>query len=159
VTETNTALKELQQAIDATRGGRYFEALRIFVRVYKSGKEDAPAMDRTKYVEGLSFYGVALAMAEKKYKPAIEFCRKAVDLQFYNGEHFVNLARVYLVAGMRKKAIETLDSAIQSLPEDAALRRYRREIGVRSRPAIPFLSRDNPLNVAIGRARHKKKSS
>jgi tetratricopeptide (TPR) repeat protein len=159
VTEVSTASSILQRAIEATKARRFTEALELFVKVYSAGKEDSPSLDKTKYVEGLSYYGLALATVEKKYKPAIDFCRKAADLQFYNAEHVINLARVYIAAGMRKKAVEALDAAIQAQPDDEGLRRYRTEIGVRSRPAIPFLSRDNPLNVALGKARSKKKKS
>ena len=146
----------LQKAIEATKARRFPEALELFVRVYSSGK-DENSLDKSKYVEGLSYYGLALAMVEKKYKLAIEFCRKAADLQFYNSDHVVNLARVYMAAGMRKKAVDALEAAIQSMPDDEVVRKFRKEMGVRSRPAIPFLSRDNPLNIALGKARHRKK--
>jgi tetratricopeptide (TPR) repeat protein len=157
VSDTSTTDRDLQLAIDAARNRRWTDALIIFHRVYSAGVDAAPAIDKTRHVEGLSFYGLALAMGQKKYKQAIEFCRKAADLQFYNSEHSVNLARVYVAAGMRKKAVETLESAIASHPEDAALVRYRKEIGVRARPPIPFLSRSNPLNVALGRMLHAQR--
>jgi tetratricopeptide (TPR) repeat protein len=159
VTESSEAatVRTIQQAIDATREGRYEVALKIFNKVYASGMEELNPAKRSKFVEGFSYYGVVLAVTQQRFRQAVDFCRKACDLQFYNGEHFANLARVYIAAGMRKKAVETLESAIKSLPTDEALIRFRHQIGVRSRPPIPFLSRDNPLNVALGKARYARK--
>ena len=33
----------------------------------------------------------------------------------------------------------------------------RRELGIRSRPAVPFLERSNPINITLGQDRHAKK--
>ena len=50
---------------------------------------------------------------QKKYKPAIDLCKRAIELQFYNGDHYANLARVYVAAGNRKKAIETVEQGLK----------------------------------------------
>ena len=42
-------------------------------------------------------------------------------------------------------------------PEDETLLHARRSLGVRARPAVPFLDRANPINVSLGQARHAKK--
>ena len=94
---------------------------------------------------------------QKKYKPAVDLCKRAIDLEFYNGDHYANLSRVYLAAGNRKKAIETVEAGLKLMPDHEELRRTRRELGVRSRPSVPFLDRNHPINVTLGQSRHAKK--
>ena len=146
--------KEKQKAIlagiAAAKAEEYLQALNLLTEAYSG-----PTVD-PKAAEGLSYYGLCLALVQKKFKPAIEFCRKAIEMQFYDGAHYENLARVYLAAGMRKKAVETTDEGLKILPEHEGLLALRKELGVRARPALPFLSRENPLNQALGRARQKK---
>ena len=62
---------------------------------------------------GLSYYGLALAMQQKKYKQAVEMCRKAISLDFSNTPHHANLVRVYLAAGNRKAAVDVLEKAMK----------------------------------------------
>lgn len=124
----------------------YMVALNTFAEIYATGYKEGTA-------EGLSYYGVAVAMVNKKYKDAIDLCQKAIKLQFLNPHHYVNLARVYIAAGNRKKAVQSLEQGLGVLPGDRVIISFWKQVGIRARPAIPFLSRDNPLNVAIGRAR------
>ncbi len=145
----------LEEAIFAARTDDFLRALTMFIDIY--GTEDAPPMRTPKDASGLSFFGLALALMQKKYKPAIDLCRRAIDLEFYNGDHYANLARVYLAAGNRKKAVETAEQGLKLVPEHDYLLRVRESLGVRGRPAVPFLDRTNPINVSLGQARHAKK--
>ena len=145
----------LEDAIIAARQEDFLRALTMFLNVY--GTEDSPPIRSPKDASGLSFFGLALALMSKKYKPAIDLCRRAIDLEFYNGDHYANLARVYLAAGNRKKAVETADQGLKLVKGHEYLTQVRRSLGVRSRPALPFLDRTNPINVSLGQARHAKK--
>ncbi|HEX6097230.1 MAG TPA: tetratricopeptide repeat protein [Thermoanaerobaculia bacterium] len=145
----------LEEAIRAAREEDFLRALTMFIDIY--GTEDSPPIRTPKDASGLSFFGLALALMQKKYKPAIDLCRRAIDLEFYNGDHYANLARVYLAAGNRKKAVETADQGLKLVHDHDYLTRVRESLGVRSRPAVPFLDRTNPINVSLGQARHAKK--
>jgi tetratricopeptide (TPR) repeat protein len=145
----------LEEAIRAAREEDFLRALTMFIDIY--GTEDSPPIRTPKDASGLSFFGLALALMQKKYKPAIDLCRRAIDLEFYNGDHYANLARVYLAAGNRKKAVETADQGLKLIHDHDYLARVREYLGVRSRPAVPFLDRTNPINVSLGQARHAKK--
>ena len=145
----------IAQAIDATRREDYLRALTLFVDVY--GPDELAALDHAKVATGLSFFGLCVALVQKKYKPAIELCTRAITLQFYNGDHYANLARVYLAAEKRKKAIEIAEQGLKISPEHDGLRALREDLGVRARPVVPFLDRSNPINVSLGRAKHAKK--
>ena len=149
--------KDIDNAIQAVVGGDYLRALTEFVEIY--GTEDAPPIQSPKDAMGLSYFGLVLALVQKKYKIAVDLCKRAIDLEFYNGDHYENLARVYLAAGNRKKAVETADAGLKLVPGHEGLTDVRRELGVRSRPAVPFLDRTNPVNITLGQARHAKKAA
>jgi tetratricopeptide (TPR) repeat protein len=151
-------LQRIDEAVALTKEEEYLRALTIFLDVY--GGEDPPSpMLSSKTATGLSHFGLCLALVQKKMKPAIDLCKRAIELQFYNGDHYANLARVYVAAGNRKKALETIAQGMKTHPEDESLIEVRRQLGVRSRPPVPFLDRAHPINVTLGQARHAKKVS
>ncbi len=147
--------KDIDIAIAAVLQEDYLRALSSFVEIY--GTEDSPPIQSPRDGLGLSYFGLVLALVQKKYKIAVDLCKRAIDLEFYNGDHYMNLARVYLAAGNRKKAVETADAGLRLVPGHEGLTKVRRELGVRSRPLVPFLDRTNPVNVSLGQARHAKK--
>jgi len=53
--------------------------------------------------------------------------------------------------------VETAEQGLKVAAGHAYLVEVRRTLGVRSRPALPFLDRTNPLNVSLGQSRHAKK--
>jgi tetratricopeptide (TPR) repeat protein len=149
-------LQRIDEAVELTKDEEYLRALTIFLEVY--GGEDPPSpMLSSKTATGLSYFGLCLALVEKKIKPSIDLCKRAIELQFYNVNHYANLARVYAAAGNRKKALETLEQGSKTHPDDDSLLAVRRELGIRARPPVPFLERSNPINVSLGQARHAKK--
>ncbi|HEX9161717.1 MAG TPA: tetratricopeptide repeat protein [Thermoanaerobaculia bacterium] len=147
--------KDVEDAIGLTRNSEYLQALTRFVEIY--GTNDAPPIQNPKDASGLSFFGLCLALVQRQYRTAIDLCKRAIDLEFYNGDHYANLARVYLAAGHRKKAVEIAGQGLKLVPDHEALLEVRSELGVRSRPALPFLDRTNPVNVTLGQARHAKR--
>jgi tetratricopeptide (TPR) repeat protein len=147
--------KGLDYAIGLAKSDEYLQALTLFLETY--GTDDSPPIRSPKDAAGLSYFGLCLALVKKDYKTAVELCKRAIDLEFYNGDHYANLARVYAVAGNRKKAVATADSGLKLQPENDLLRATRRALGVRSRPTVPFLDRAHPINVSLGQTRHAKK--
>lgn len=144
--------KAIAVGIEAAKSEEYLRALNLLADAYSASSNYDP-----KAAQGLSYYGLCIALVQKKFKPAIELCRKAIEMQFYDGAHYENLARVYVAAGQRKKAVEAADEGLKILPDHEGLLQLRRELGYRSRPAVPFLSRENPINQMLGRARHAKR--
>ena len=149
-----TMQKRINEAIHLTKQAEYLEALTLFLDIY--GSEEAPPVQDAKGASGLSYFGLSLAMVQKKYRMAVDLCRRALDLEFY-GDHYANLAHVYMVSGQRKKAYEIVQTGLRLLPDHEALQRARRQLGVRSRPAVPFLDRSHPINITLGQARQQKK--
>ena len=151
-------LKRIDEAVELTKEEEYPRALTIFLDVY-GGEEPPSPMLSSKTATGLSYFGLCLALVQKKFKPAIDLCKRAIELQFYNVDHYANLARVYVAAGNRKKALETVEQGLKPHPEDEALLKVRQQLGVRAKPPVPFLVRAHPINVTLGQARHAKKVS
>lgn len=145
----------IDEAIRAAREEDFLRALNLFLDAY--GTEETPPIRTPKDAGGLSWFGLCLALMRKQMKPAIELCKRAVDLEFYNGDHYANLARVYLAGGNRKKAVEIAEQGLKLVPGHDYLMSVRRTLGVRAEPAVPFLDRKNPINVSLGQARHAKK--
>lgn len=145
----------IDEAIAAARTDDYLRALTLFLDLY--GTENAPPLKTPKSAMGLSWFGLSLALVQKNYKPAVDLCRRAIDLEFYNGDHYANLARIYVASGNRKKAIETVEEGLKVVHDHDYLSEVRQSLGIRSRPAVPFLDRTNPINVSLGQARHAKK--
>src|SRR5690349_9667106 len=148
-------IKDIDAAIALTKEHDYLHALTRFVDIY--GTKEAPPIQNPKDASGLSYFGLCLALVQKQYKNGIDLCRRAIDLEFYNGDHYANLARVYAAGGNRKKAIETAELGLKHAPEHDHLISVRKSFGIRSEPYVPFLDRTNPINVSLGQARHAKK--
>jgi tetratricopeptide (TPR) repeat protein len=145
----------VDEAVLATKEEDFLRALNLFYDIY--GTDDAAPIRTPKDAGALSYFGLCLALVKKQFKTAIDLCRRAADIEFYNGDHYANLARVYLAAGNRKKAVETAEQGLKLSPDHEYLTEVRNSLGFRSKPAVPFLERSNPINVSLGQARHAKK--
>ena len=151
-------LKRIDEAVALTKAEEYLRALTMFLEIYGSEEPPSPMLS-SKTATGLSHFGLCLAMMQRKFKPAIDLCKLAIELQFYNADHYANLARVYVAAGNRKKAIDAIEQGLKSHAEDETLLEVRRQLGVRAKPPVPFLDRAHPINITLGQARHAKKAS
>jgi Flp pilus assembly protein TadD len=103
----------------------------------------------------LSFLGLAVARAERKWDQAAELCEKAVQLRRNECQFHLNLAEVYALAGRREKALDTLDAALELFGQDKRLKRARSRVEKRRSPMLPFLTRGHFLNRTFGRLRHR----
>ena len=103
----------------------------------------------------LSYYGLCLAMQKGRNKEAAEYCELALEREFFNVEHYINLGQVWIKAGHRRKAIDALERGLAVEPTHQRLRKLRESVGVRRPPVVRFLHRDNPINVSLGKVRRK----
>jgi len=103
----------------------------------------------------LSFLGLSVARAERKWDQAAEFCEVAIHIKRQEPQFHLNLAEVYIAAGRRSQAIDTLDKALELFRNDPRLKRARGRVGKRRTPVLGFLGRDNVLNQKLGKLRHR----
>lgn len=139
----------LRRGMAAVEREDYQQGFQILSRIYTLSSDDP--------VDGLSHYGVCVALLHKKHREGLRLCQRAIDIQFYNSVHYANTTKVYLNAGNRKKAVAVLEQGLQRLPKDQVLMDLRERIGWRRGNPIPFLHRDNFLNRAIGKRRARRR--
>ena len=99
----------------------------------------------------LSHYGVALAMASGKREEGRRLCERSIQLEPYEPEHFLNLARIHQSAGNRRAAFGAFDRGLAISPEHPQLLHERQAMDRRRPLALPSLHRDHPLNRCLGR--------
>jgi tetratricopeptide (TPR) repeat protein len=100
--------------------------------------------------EYLSFYGLTAAISKGEIKLGLELCTRAIKLEFYKPEFYVNLAKVYDKSGNKKGAITALKKGAKYDTKGEEIHNMLVELGVRKRPVIPFFKRSNPLNKILG---------
>lgn len=107
----------------------------------------------------MSYYGCLLAVVEHRYKDGVRTCREALtalkrDLPF-GGEFFypvfyLNIGRAYLAGGDKKEAVAAFHAGLKADPTNSELLSEIKNLGMRKRPPVRFLKRDNRLNKYIG---------
>jgi tetratricopeptide (TPR) repeat protein len=95
----------------------------------------------------------------RELKAAMDMCRRALSADRSNPHIHACLAELYILAGLRRQAVEAIRRGLSYSPDYPVLLRLREELGVRQSPVIAFLPRANPLNVALGRAKRKMRKS
>jgi hypothetical protein len=113
----------------------------------EEGKEGLPGLF-------YSYLGYGIAMRDRRVRDGLKLCRHSIEVEFFQAENYVNLARTYLLARDRKGAVKTVRAGLKIDRNNQALIVLYKELGIRSRPVLPFLDRSHPLNVFLGRVRH-----
>lgn len=101
----------------------------------------------------LSYYGLSLAQAHGATPQAIHACEAAVRRDFYNPDLYLNLGRVYLLAGKTTRALAVFEQGLALAPRHRAMRDELSKVDRRGRPPLPMLHRNHPLNYWLGRIR------
>lgn len=100
-----------------------------------------------------SYFGHAVARCEGRKQDGLAMCLHAVEIQPFQPENYLNLARSYLLVRERRKAIHALRRGLTFNPSHSGLLAFQRQLGIRRRRPIRFLARDNPFNRLLGRLR------
>lgn len=137
---------EFTQGVKLLKNGYPKKALAHFRRAFECQKENP-------YY--LSFLGLSMAHALRKWEQGAELCELAVQLRRKEMQFHVNLADVYAAAGRREKAMDTLDTALELFGQDERLVRARSHVEKRRTPVLPFFGREHYLNRELGRLRHR----
>jgi len=146
----DAGLAEFKQGIELLQNGYSTKALECF-RYAAELKQQNPYY--------LSFLGVSIARAQGKWAAAVELCKTAISLRRNEAQLYLNLAEVYVSAGRRDYAIETLDSGLTYCRADKRIEQRRAKLGRRCSPILPFLERSHLLNRSLGKLRHRVSSA
>lgn len=138
----------LRRGIERCRQGDWEVGLAFLGRIAEA--------ERSTALPGLfySYLGYGIALRQRRVQEGLKLCQHSVKIQFYEPENYVNLARTYLLAGDRPAAVRAVIDGLRVIHHHPELLRLHTELGIRSQPVLPFLSRSNPLNQLLGRLRH-----
>lgn len=140
---------ELMKGIDLIERGELSRAYNFF----QNYSEQEPLNPIPK-----SFLGYLTAVFQKKTFQGLEMCLEAIKLEKEEPLLYLNLARVYMLMNDRYHAVQAIQNGLKfrHSPFRNNLANFYRQIGIRKKPPISFLSRNNPLNVIIGKMMRKK---
>ena len=102
----------------------------------------------------LSLYGLCLGLHGRRKYEGVRFCREAVAMEGYNPDLLWNLGRTLLVADRRGEAHAALTKGLRLQRDHRGIILELKNMGVRRKPFLRFLGRNNPLNVFIGQFRN-----
>lgn len=117
---------------------------------FRTAQEIDPSSPRYR-----SYYGLGLALVQRRFDRALELCRSASKEEFFNPEVYTNLARVHLAFGFRSEAIRYLRRALMLDPEHGPTLTEMQQLGVRLPPVLGFLPRSHVLNRWLGAVRRR----
>lgn len=136
----------LETAMTQIEEERYVDALPLFAKLL----EREPRSARLR-----SYFGLCLAIAEKRFEEGLEQCQAAAKQEFFNPELYLNLARLHLAFGFKAEGVRFIRRGLMIDPSNEALRRAQRNLGARVSPVLSFLPRKHPLNRLLGRVRSR----
>lgn len=139
------AMRDFKCGIRLLRDKSYASALAYFRRAHELERNNP-------YF--LSYFGLALALAERKWADAERLCESALPMKRNQAQLYLNLAEVCLLAGKKRDAVETLEVGLQHASRDVRLQRMIQSLGVRTDSVLGFLDRRHPLNRTLGKIRH-----
>lgn len=154
-TINEAAHRKIAEAIELTRNEKYEEAIDLFEE-YLPNVMSGSIKDKRVAAGAVSYYGVCLAKLRRKYAEAVQYCNVSIKANIFDPDHRYNLALVYLERDERRAAVEALSSGLRLNPRHPRINRIFDEIGRRQKPPIPFLPRNNPINVWLGKKRRSE---
>jgi tetratricopeptide (TPR) repeat protein len=155
--ERRIIFEKIGTAVDMTKEEKYAEALEVFEELLPSLSSNDVAEKRVLSTSS-SYYGLCVAMVKRRYAEAVKYCNISLKSNFMDPEHHTNLALVYLERNDRENAIKNLHAGLRIQRHNKRIKMILDRIGRRNPPVISFLSRNNPLNIWLGRRRIEKQS-
>lgn len=96
-----------------------------------------------------SYFAYCLAKERGQIKAAISLCEEALRAEPGNCIHYLNLGKIYLIAGEKPKAIRILRESLNHGENQQIIDALNR-LGSRKPPVISFLRREHFLNKYLG---------
>jgi tetratricopeptide (TPR) repeat protein len=110
--------------------------------------EKAAAEKKTPLV--CSYLAYCRARVEGVYREAVNVCMEARKADPKNSDIYLNLGRVYLLAGNRKQAVQVFRLGLRHEKNSRIISELN-ALGQRKAPPFPFLQRNHPVNKYIGK--------
>jgi tetratricopeptide (TPR) repeat protein len=129
----------LEKGVEAISQGKITSALSYFEKAFHSG--NSPVIS--------SYFAFCIAKERGQVSKAISLCSEAIRNDPQNPIHYLNLGRIYLIAGIKLDAVKILREGLKHEKNRQIVDELDR-LGARKPPIFPFLKRSNPLNKYPG---------
>lgn len=127
------------QGLEALARGDTLSALAIFEKAVQG--EDRPMIS--------SFLALCIAKERGQFQLAVTLCEKAKAREPHNAVHYLNLGRIFLIAGKKDDAIRTFREGLE-YEQSREIIDELEKLGTRRPPLISSLERSNPVNKYLG---------
>jgi predicted Zn-dependent protease len=131
--------KLFSRAVDALAAGETPSALALLERALKHNDNKS----------WYSYLGYCIAKERGQVKKGLDLCNAALEQDPSNPSHFLNLAKVNLVAGQKKEALNVLRQGM-TLGGSPGITKLLDQIGTRKPPVFSFLPRRHFINKVLG---------
>jgi tetratricopeptide (TPR) repeat protein len=162
--------KEYEQTIK--KPSDYLDEIKILLQKknHKAALEEL-SLSLEEYPEDpflLSYYGCLQAIINRDYTRGVETCKEAIRMyddkvligkDIFYPTFYLNLGRAYLAARNKKEAVKALQKGLAYDRENKDILWEMTKLGVRRKPAVPYLKRSNPINKYIGMILHTLKKN
>lgn len=137
---------------EALRGLRFSRARDLFEEYLRRLEREG----RTASAGILANYALTVGRTGD-VRQGIGLCQVALKTNRKVAEVYYCLAQLYLLSRSRKQAFEAVTQGLACGPAHEGLRETQARMGVRRSPILPFLDRDNPINVRLGRVLRRRR--
>lgn len=127
------------KGLEALGHGDTLSALACFEKAIKI--ENSPV--------NCSYFAFCIAKERGQFSKAISLCEESIKKEPENPVHYLNLGRVYLIAGKKEDAVKIFREGLSYEANQQIVNELNR-LGTRKPPVIPFLNRKNLLNKYLG---------
>lgn len=149
---TSSQCLEFVEGLSLLKESEIQSALNKFHRAcYTSTSDD---FYHNKYVSYLGLTRVLMGDSG-----GVEQCRKAANMETFDGDVFLNLAYAELHMNSRQRSIDVLEKGLEIDEKHPGLNKFRQQLGTREFTAFEFIARNSLLNVAVGRLSRRKTSN
>jgi hypothetical protein len=141
-------LRQRDTGLERCRKEQWEDALPWLASAFEDGFPDGKG-----WPVAASYLGYCIARVQGRRDEGVKLCRHALRMEVFSSEIWRNLARIHLLEGDRRQAVEAVRRGLSYEPEDTGLWRISGTLGVRRPPPLRFLSRSHFLNRFLGKVR------
>jgi tetratricopeptide (TPR) repeat protein len=136
-----------KRGLEALAVGKAAEASNLFHRAILVERNQGTITRQLRYA---SYFAFSKSKAYGPTAETIRLCEEAADGDI-DPTLLLNLVRVYLLAGLKTKALATLEKGLRQYPNNRRFFDLRERIDRRAKPTIRYLGRDHPVNRVLAR--------
>lgn len=96
-----------------------------------------------------SYLGYCLAKERHQLARGLALCQQAIQDEPQKTDHYLNLGRIYLLAGQKNQAISTLRRGLK-VGRNPRIVQELKKLGLRKSPVFSGLERNHPANKYAG---------